>query len=106
MPIDIAWTVAVVLVLAVILAGAINGVAGFGFAVVGTMTLATVIDPATAVVFMILPILSVNVSLVRDLGPAELRTCSRRFSPLIVGALVGTILGMVALGQVPEAPFE
>ena len=39
----------------VFVAGAVNGVAGFGFALVGTMALATVVEPATAVVFMILP---------------------------------------------------
>ena len=39
----------------VLVAGAVNGVAGFGFALVGTMALATVVEPATAVVFMILP---------------------------------------------------
>lgn len=43
MPIEIAWSVAVILVLVVILTGAIDGGAGVGFAVVGTMTLATVI---------------------------------------------------------------
>lgn len=57
-----------VLTVVVLVAGAINGIAGFGFAVVGTMALATVIEPATAVVFMIVPILAVNVSLVRDLS--------------------------------------
>ena len=43
----------------VLVAGAVNGLAGFGFALVGTMALATAIDPATAVVFMIAPILDV-----------------------------------------------
>ena len=36
------------IVLVVAVAGAVNGVAGFGFAVVGTMVLATTLDPATA----------------------------------------------------------
>lgn len=94
------------LVLSVLIAGAINGIAGFGFAIVGTMALATVIDPATAVVFMIVPILSVNLSLVRDLSASELRTCGRRFGPLILAALVGTVVGMVVLEQVPAAPLR
>jgi uncharacterized membrane protein YfcA len=92
--------------LVVLLAGATNGVAGFGFAVVGTMALATVIDPATAVVFMIVPIFTVNVSLVRDLTRRELRTCSRRFWPLIGAALIGTVVGMGVLDRVPEAPLR
>jgi len=92
--------------LVVLVAGATNGVAGFGFAVVGTMALATMIDPATAVVFMIVPIFAVNVSLVRDLTRRELRTCSRRFWPLIGAALIGTVVGMGVLDRVPEAPLR
>ena len=92
--------------LVVLVAGATNGVAGFGFAVVGTMALATLVDPATAVVFMIVPIFAVNVSLVNDLSRTELRSCSARFWPLIAAALVGTVVGMAALKRVPAAPLR
>ncbi|MDZ7730499.1 MAG: hypothetical protein U5K37_05700 [Natrialbaceae archaeon] len=54
--------------LAIFVAGALNGVAGFGFALVGTTVLATVLDPATAVVFMILPIVAVNLTLIREVS--------------------------------------
>jgi len=87
-------------------AGATNGVAGFGFAVIATMAFATVVDPATAVVFMIVPIFAVNASLVSDLSRRELRTCSTRFWPLIAAALVGTVIGMAILGRVPDAPLR
>jgi uncharacterized membrane protein YfcA len=97
---------AVALALVVLVAGATNGVAGFGFAVVGTMALAMLVDPATAVVFMIVPIFAVNVSLVSDLSGDELRTCSVRFWPLIAAALVGTVVGMAALQRVPAAPLR
>ncbi len=90
----------------VLIAGATNGLAGFGFAVVGTMALATMIDPATAVVFMIVPILAVNVSLVRDLTQRELRTCSKQFGPLIGAALLGTVIGMAVLDSLPETPLR
>jgi uncharacterized membrane protein YfcA len=98
-------TVAVV-TLVVLVAGATNGVAGFGFAVVGTMALATRVDPAVAVVFMIVPILAVNASLVRDLSSDELQSCSRRFGPLIAAALVGTVVGMGVLDRAPAAPLR
>ena len=97
-------TTAIVLVVAG--AGAVNGVAGFGFAVVGTMVLATTLDPATAVAFMIVPMFAVNVALVGDLTREELRTCGSRFAPLLVAALVGTILGMALLDRLPEAPVR
>lgn len=100
-PVVVAGMVAVVL-----LAGAVNGLAGFGFALVGTMALATVIAPAAAVVFMILPIFGVNLSLVRDLSISELRTCGRRFSPLVLAALVGTVVGLVVLDRVPAGPLK
>ena len=95
-----------VVLVVVLVAGAVNGVAGFGFALVGTMALATVVEPTTAVVFMILPILSVNLSLVRDLSLPELRTCGRRFAPLMGAALVGTVVGLVTLDVVPAAPLR
>jgi len=97
----IGGTTVALMTLVILIAGTTNGLAGFGFALVGTMALATVIDPATAVVFMILPILAVNISLVRDLTREELRTCSRRFGPLIGAALVGTVVGMVVLSRLP-----
>ncbi len=106
MILPVSWTMVVIVTAIVLVAGATNGLAGFGFAVVGTMALATVIDPATAVVFMILPILAVNVSLVRDLSRRELRTCSQRFGPLIAAALVGTVVGMAVLDRLPEAPLR
>jgi uncharacterized membrane protein YfcA len=92
--------------LVIVVAGAVNGLAGFGFALVGTMALATVIDPATAVVFMIAPILGVNLSLVRDLSLEDLRTCGRRFTPLILAALVGTVAGLIVLDRVPQGPLK
>ena len=95
---------AIALVVAV--AGAVNGVAGFGFAVVGTMALATALDPAAAVVFMIVPILAVNLALVGGLSREELRSCGARFAPLLVAALVGTLVGMALLDRVPEAPLR
>jgi uncharacterized membrane protein YfcA len=97
---------AALLVVVVFVAGTINGVAGFGFALVGTMVLATVVDPATAVVFMIVPILSANITLVRELSAGDLRSCGRRFAPLVGSALVGTVLGMVVLDTLPAGPLR
>jgi len=95
-----------VIVAVVLVAGAVNGVAGFGFALVGTMALASLVDPATAVVFMILPIFAVNLSLVRELSVPQLRTCGRRFAPLLGAALVGTVVGLAALDVVPAGPLR
>ena len=90
----------------VLLAGTVNGVAGFGFALVGTMVLASVVDPATAVVFMILPVLSVNLSLARELSRESLGSCGRRFWPLLAAAVPATVVGMVALDRLPAGPLR
>ena len=89
----------------ILLAGAVSGVAGFGFAVVGTMLLATLIDPATAVVFMIVPVFGTNAALARELSSEQLRSCGTRFAPLVLATVVGTIVGMVALREIPRAPL-
>jgi len=94
------------LVALVLVAGAVNGLAGFGFAVIATMGLAAVVDPATAVAFMILPMVAVNLALVGELSPAQLRSCGRRFWPLILAALLGTVAGMVLLDAVPARPLR
>jgi uncharacterized membrane protein YfcA len=89
-----------------LLAGAVNGLAGFGFALVGTMVLAILTDPAVAVVFVVIPILAVNLSLVRELSGDDLRSCGQRFAPLLVAALFGTVLGLVVLDRLPTAPLR
>ena len=99
-------TLLVVFAAVVLVAGAVNGLAGFGFALVGTMALASVIDPATAVVFMIVPILAANLSLARELSVEQLRTCGRRFGPLLAAALVGTVVGLVVVDRLPAAPLR
>jgi len=103
-PLDPGFLALAVVVLVV--AGGLNGLAGFGFALVGTMALATVVEPATAVVFMIVPVMAVNLALVRELPTDQLRTCGRRFWPLVLAALVGTVVGMAALDRLPVAPLR
>jgi uncharacterized membrane protein YfcA len=87
----------------VFIAGAVTGVAGFGFALAGTAALAGPLGPRTAVAFMILPI--ANLSLVRELDREALDACTRRFAPFVASALVGTIVGMAVLDAVPERPL-
>ena len=100
--VELAATIALV----VAISGAVNGVAGFGFAVVGTMALAAALDPAAAVAFMIVPMFAVNVALVGELTREELRTCGTRFAPLLVAALAGTVVGMALLDRLPAAPLR
>ena len=91
-------------VVTLLVAGVVTGVAGFGLALVGTMALATLLAPAVAVVVMLVPILSTNVSLLGELDADGLRSCARRFWPYVLAALAGTIAGMTLLTGCPGTP--
>lgn len=92
------------LVLVVLVAGGlVVGVAGFGGAILWTAGLATLLDPATAVVVVILPMLATNVQLVGELDRGSLSACVERFWPYVLAAVVGTLLGMALLNRIPAA---
>jgi len=94
------------LIFAVVFAGGlVTGVTGFGFAIVATASLASLFEPQTAVVIVIIPILAANVSLVRDLDRQGLAACARRFWSFVAAAAVGTVGGMLALSAIPAAPL-
>jgi hypothetical protein len=103
--VGVAPVVLAVAFLAVGLGGFVTGMTGFGFAVVSTALLTTVLDPASAVVVMILPVLGANLTLVRELDPDGLRSCVRRFWPFVAAATVGTVVGMAFLSRVPARPL-
>ncbi|MEM4782457.1 MAG: sulfite exporter TauE/SafE family protein [Halalkalicoccus sp.] len=89
-----------------LVAGLVTGLAGFGFALVGTMALATALPPSTAVVVMLIPILAANLSLLGELDAASLRSCGRRFGSYVAAALGGTLIGMALIDRLPDAPLE
>lgn len=94
------------LIAAVVFAGGlVTGITGFGYAIFATATLASVLDPQTAVVIVIIPILAANVSLVRELDRSGLASCARRFWPFVAAAAVGTVVGMIGLARVSPAPL-
>ena len=97
---------AILVVGIVVLGGFIKGLAGFGYALVGTAILATIMEPTRAVVVMILPMLAADVSLVNELDGETLRSCIVRFWPYLVMALVGTAIGMVLLETIPARPLR
>lgn len=103
MPLADAIVILPVVFAAVFLGGIVVGIAGFGYALVATSALATAIDPRDAVVLLIIPLLAANVSLVRELDHAGFRACVTRFWPYVIAAVVGTLLGMALLRQVPTA---
>jgi hypothetical protein len=89
----------------VFVGGLVKGLAGFGYAIASTAILATVLDPATAVVIMIVPMIVANLVLVRELDREGLRSCIGRFWPYVLAALIGTLIGMAALDLIPTRPL-
>jgi len=85
----------------VLFGGLVKGLVGFGYAIASTAILASVVDPAVAVVVMILPTMIANAAMVRSLTRSGLRSCVRRFWPYVGAAVVGTLAGMLILGEVP-----
>lgn len=103
MPLGVPATTLAAVLAVLLFGGVVMGVAGFGYAVIGTTTLAVLLDPAIAVVVMILPMLATNIQLVGELDQDSLTSCARRFWPYIVSAAGGTLLGMALLDRVPTA---
>ena len=94
------------IIFAVVFAGGlVTGVTGLGYAIVATASLASLFEPQTAVVIVIIPILAANVSLIRELDRSGLVSCVRRFWSFVAAAAVGTVLGMIALSVIPAAPL-
>ena len=89
----------------VLVGGLVTGVTGFGYALFATATLASLFEPQTAVVLVIVPIVAANFSLVRELDRDGLRTCARRFWPFVLAAALGTVVGMQVLSRIPTAPL-
>jgi uncharacterized membrane protein YfcA len=84
----------------VLFGGLVKGTVGFGYAIASTALLAVFLDPSTAVVLMILPMLTANLTLLRELDRGDLSACVERFWPYVLLAMVGTALGMFALDVV------
>lgn len=87
----------------VCLGGVVKGAAGFGYDVTGTAALAVLIDPVSASLIMIVPMIAANLSLVGELDRSEVRPCFARFWLYLLTAVAGTALGVFALGVLPVA---
>lgn len=87
----------------VLFGGLAKGLVGFGYAIASTAILATILGLSTAVVAMILPMLVANLALLADLDAEGFRRCVVWFWPYVTAAMVGTLVGILALDTVPQA---
>ena len=105
MLLDVSTIEVFLIALAMFAAGGVTGLTGFGFALVSTATLAVVLDPQTAVVIAILPVLATNLELANELDRERLRHCVGQFWLFLLAAAIGTVLGMVLLRRIPAVLF-
>lgn len=93
-------------VLLFLISGLVTGVAGFGFAILSTVALTSVLDPSTSVALVIPSFIAVNASLVTNLNYEEFKSCGRRFYPYIISILVTSIVGMLSVSLIPSDPLR
>lgn len=85
------------------LGGLVKGLNGFGYAIISTTLLATVMPAQQAVALMIIPLILANIDLLKEPTVEELRNCLHRFGPYIMTALIGVITGTLAIDFMPQA---
>ena len=88
----------------VIFSGLVHGTLGLGFPLVATPLLATMMDVRSAILLTLLPTLAVNIASIA--GSENSLATARRFLPLILFALIGSIIGSTILAGTDPAPFR
>ncbi len=85
-------------------AGLVHGTLGLGFPMVATPILATMMDVRAAILVTLIPTMAVNiVSIVKAKDSLH---SARQFGPLVVFALLGSIIGASILATTDPAPFR
>jgi uncharacterized protein len=92
------------IVLVILFSGLFHGTLGLGFPMVATPVLATMMDVRSAILVTLLPTMAVNIaSIVTSDNPGA---GARQFLPLVVFALLGSIIGSTILAHTDPAPFR
>ena len=95
----------IVAIIAVMLfAGLIHGTLGLGFPIVATPMLATMMDVRSAILITLLPTVAINIASIANSKSSLAST--KPFLPLVLFALLGSILGASILAITDPAPFR
>jgi len=93
----------VLFVVVALVAAAIKGFSGFGYALIATPLATLLIDPTAAVVVLAIPPLMLNLFQVGETGTGP--SYLRQHWSLVVCALVGSAVGVYFLSSVPRSPI-
>ncbi len=85
-------------------AGLIHGTLGLGFPMVATPILATMMDVRSAILITLLPTMAVNIASIVN-SKSTLKS-TRQFLPLVLFALLGSLVGTSVLATTDPAPFR
>lgn len=96
--------VLIAIICVMLFSGLIHGTLGLGFPMVATPMLATIMDVRSAILITLLPTMAVNITSILK-SEARLET-ARQFSPLIIFALLGSVIGSGVLAITDPAPFR
>ncbi|WP_114579121.1 sulfite exporter TauE/SafE family protein [Saliphagus sp. LR7] len=91
------------LVLVAIVAGAVKGMTGFGYSLIMTPIVASVIDPTVAVVVLAIPPWMLNMFQIAETGTGW--SFVREEWILLVLAVIGTVIGVTALATFSAGPL-
>jgi uncharacterized membrane protein YfcA len=86
-----------------LLSGLVHGTLGLGFPMVATPMLATMMDVRSAILLTLLPTMAVNIVSIANRAGWE---TARQFGPLILFALLGSVIGASVLATSDPAPFR
>ncbi|UHQ95149.1 sulfite exporter TauE/SafE family protein [Haloterrigena alkaliphila] len=91
------------IVLIAVVAGAVKGMTGFGYSLIMTPIVASVIDPTVAVVVLAIPPWMLNMFQIAETGTG--RAFVREEWSLLLLAVVGTVIGVAALASFSAGPI-
>ena len=98
------WPVVIAVALTVVLAGFVHGALGLGFPLVATPLIAVFLDVRVAILITLLPTAAVNIASIWTAKPSLV--VLRRYSPLAIASLVGSVIGSMVLTMSSAEPFK
>lgn len=90
----------------VFLGGLLKGFAGFGYAVLSIGLLSFIFEPSEAVILMIVPLITGNLVLLKEIDVGEIEPYIGDFLPFMTSVALGSIIGVFVIGSVPEQIFS
>ncbi|QKQ98819.1 TSUP family transporter [Candidatus Nanohaloarchaea archaeon] len=85
-----------------LLGGLVKGLNGFGYAVVSTTLLTTVMPAQQAVATMIIPLILANIQLLSQATVQEIKACIQRFAPYLITSIAGVLAGTLLIDTIPQ----